>query len=108
MYKELYVDTYMRYREVEDQTHIILYKGISEMKQEYLNELKYQLYKVEKLEDEKEIINMIVSDIESFLNRQDQEYIITQYLVGIDLIFKECIMCNQINVNQDLIHSMKN
>ena len=71
MYKELYVDTYMRYREVEDQTHIILYKGISEMKQEYLNELKCQLYKVKKLEDEKEIINMIVSDIESFLNRQD-------------------------------------
>ena len=39
------------------------------MKQEYWNELKCQLYKVGKLEDEKEIINIIVSDIESFLNR---------------------------------------
>ena len=63
--------------------HIIKCSECRTIYGKYCEELKTQLRTVEMCNHDKDEVDMIVADIEVFLNRWNQEYITTQHLVEI-------------------------
>ena len=69
--------------------HIILCDAIPDMKTKYLQTMKSKIQKVKEIEHLQDPINWLMSDIETYLNRDgEDEYNTTQGIVGIDLLFR--------------------
>ena len=63
----LYTNRRLRYKKVEDQKHIIQCAYISELKEEYLLELKRYLCKLKPDKKEKDLIKIIITDIRNYI-----------------------------------------
>ena len=77
------------------------------MKEEYVNELRAKIDKVAKEDIDKEIAEMIVSDIKRYINEEDQHYVMTQHVIGMELLFKGWVVRNWLNVQDDQQMEMK-
>ena len=71
------------------------------MKEEYLNELKNKLSKVAKDDINKETAEMIVDDIKRYVYNKDQNYITTQHVIDIELLFKGWVVKNWLNMQDE-------
>ena len=67
---------------------MILCQGITEMKDQYVTKLNEKLRKLVRNKQEEAIIKMIIGDIKIYMNQEENEYVTTQHLIGMDLIFK--------------------
>ena len=74
--------------EEEDWEHMILYQSISDLKEQYVNDLKAKLGAVVIDEIDEAEIEMIIEDIKTYVMGAPNEYIITQHIIGMELIFK--------------------
>ena len=50
--------------------------------------MKTKLKKIASNEQEEDIISVVVADITNYVNQEEKEYVTTQHLVGMELIFK--------------------
>jgi len=94
--------------EIEDWKHIVRCQGIDQMKEAYLIDLENELKKVKGVHQERETVNHILSDINTYIKNNNEELVTTQQLIGMDLIFKGWVMKNWLNVNQCQSVVMKN
>ena len=77
------------------------------MKNEYLKELKSKMDEITKKEYEKEVVELIITDISAYLNEEETDFKTTQHLIGMDLLFKGWVVKNWINVNHEQSYVMK-
>ena len=77
------------------------------MKNEYLKELKSKIDKITKKEHEKELVELIITDIRAYLHKEETEFKSTQNLIRIDLLFKGQVIKNWVNVNYEQSYVMK-
>ena len=66
-----------------------------------MNELRAKIGKVAKEDIDKETAEMIVSDIKRYVNKEDQHYVTTQHVIGIELLFKGWVVRNWLNIQDD-------
>ena len=57
---------------------------MNKMKNKYITESKQKITKETKTEDDYEIVDIILEDIKKYLFHKVNEYITTQYIVGIN------------------------
>ena len=69
-------------------------QGIEELKEKYLSNMKKKLKIIAKKDKEKELIEIIVRNIECYVKNEENEYITTQQIIGIDLTFKGWVVKN--------------
>jgi hypothetical protein len=93
--------------EEEDWEHIILCQSISNLKDQYVSELKAKLEKETTNENDKVEIGMIVDDIRNYVMKEQNEYATTQHVIGMDLLFKGWVVKNWLNVHNKQRHVMK-
>ena len=72
----------------ENWKYVILCPGILEVRNEYASDMKTNLMKIARNEEEEDMINMILEDMKKCMCQESEEYATTQHLVGIDLVFK--------------------
>ena len=77
------------------------------MKDEYLNELKSKMSKIAIHKNERELVELIMKDIKAYVHNKDAEFMTTQQLIGMDLLFKGWVVKNWLNVNQEQSYLMK-
>ena len=56
--------------------------------------MESKLGKVAKEETDREIIQLIIADINRYIRNEDQEYLTTQHIIGMQLIFKGWVVRN--------------
>ena len=69
--------------------------------------MKTKLKKIASNEQKEDIISMVVVDITNYVNQEEKEYVTTQHLVGMELIFKEWVVKNWLNIQQSQSYTMK-
>ena len=67
---------------------MILCQSITEMKNEYLKELKSKMDEITKKEHEKELVELIITDIRAYFHKEETDFETTQHLIGMDLLFR--------------------
>ena len=77
------------------------------MKNEYLKELKSKMDKIAKKEHEKELVELIITDISAYVHEEETDFETTQHLIGMDLLFRGWVIKNQVNVNHEQSYLMK-
>jgi len=82
----------------EDWEHVILCNGMQGIKEQYIKEMKGKMLKIAKQERERQLVELIVKDIETYMNQESNEYTTTQHVVGMDLMFKGWVIKNWLNV----------
>ena len=63
--------------------------------------------KIAKTEQDKEMIELIIKDLNTYIYQKEDDFKTTQHLVGMDLIFKGWVMKNWVNVNETQSYVMK-
>ena len=91
---------------VEDWKHVILCESIDDMKSKYVKELKSKMMKLAKHEQDKVVIDLIITDIEVYVKGENDELETTQQLIGMDMLFRGWVVKNWINVNEKQSHLM--
>lgn len=91
----------------EDWEHVILCNGMQGIKEQYIKEMKGKMLKIAKQERERQLVELIVKDIETYVNQESNEYTTTQHVVGMDLMFKGWVIKNWLNVQQKQEYIMK-
>ena len=76
-----------RYKLKEDWEHTILCDGISETKNELINDMTEEISKEQLGTEEEQQIEMIINDITKYLHKRNNEYNTTQHLIGMKMIF---------------------
>lgn len=59
--------------------------------------MKGKMFKIAKQERERQLVELIVKDIETYVNQESNEHTTTQHIVGMDFIFKGWVMKNWLN-----------
>ena len=64
------------------------------MKEQYSKDVKINLRKIVTTESENEIVKLIASNLKTHLKEEDNNYVTTQHIVGIELVFEGWIVKN--------------
>ena len=86
--------------EDEDWEHVITCPSIQNIKEQYIDKLKEKLQKIARNEHDKEEVELIIDDIETYVMQRQKEYVTTQQVIGMDKIFKGWVVKNWIDVHQ--------
>jgi hypothetical protein len=78
-----------RYRQEESWEYVILYEGIKELKEKYLEKLSNNIKKIKNIEHLDKPIEWMLQDIEQYLNKdKENEGKTTQSIIGIKNLFR--------------------
>ena len=77
------------------------------MKETYLKEMETKMRKVARNDEEQDIVTIIIGDILQYMKDEEHEYITTQHVIGMELIFKEWVVKNWMDMQQVQSHRMK-
>ena len=98
--KELTNEECPRCGKREDWTHVILCEGINEIKYEYLNDVKSNIEKLNLNDEEKQNAEMIIDDIENYILVENKEFITTQHLIGMKMLYRGWVVKNWMNIEE--------
>jgi len=59
------------------------------MKEQYLKDMRTNLKKITTTESENETVELIVGDLETYLKEEDKDFVTTQHIIGMELVYKE-------------------
>ena len=91
----------------EDWEHVMLCEGINELKKEFIIEVEEKIKEEKVNDDEMQQVEWIMKDIKKYLYQEDEEYMTTQQVIGMKMLFKGWSVKNWVNVNVEPSLKMK-
>ena len=65
---------YPRCKCQEDWEYVILYDSIDNLKQKYIKEIREKLLKIAKTEQDKEMIELIIKDLNTYIYQKEDDF----------------------------------
>jgi len=70
------------------------------LKEQFIAELKAKVGKVAKDETNKEETEIIIDNIKNYVMQKNNEYVTTQHVIGMEILFKEWVVKNWFDMQQ--------